>query len=106
LSIPIASLIAGPLSDRLFEPAMSATGNLAPIFGWLVGMGPGTGMSLLIFAASAIGVMIPWLSYTFPAFRHVEEIIPDAHIPSEHEQTDKQQMSPDQIQREPKPVIK
>jgi MFS family permease len=106
LSIPIASLIAGPLSDRLFEPAMTANGGLAPIFGWLVGTGPGAGMSLLIFIAAAIGVMIPWLSYTFPAFRHVEETIPDAYVPSEHGKTDEAQMPLNRIGPEPKPIIK
>jgi len=106
LSIPIASLIAGPLSDRLFEPAMMPTGSLAPIFGWLVGTGPGAGMSLLIFVAAAIGVMIPWLSYTFPAFRNVEEIIPDAYVPSELEQAKNMQMPPDRIKPEPKPSTK
>ena len=106
LSIPIASLIAGPLSDRLFEPAMTPTGSLAPIFGWLVGTGPGAGMSLLIFVAAAIGVMIPWLSYTFPAFRNVEETIPDAYVPSDLEPANTEQMSPDRIRPEPKPIIK
>jgi MFS family permease len=106
LSIPIASLIAGPLSDRLFEPAMTANGGLAPIFGWLVGTGPGAGMSLLIFIAAAIGVMIPWLSYTFPAFRHVEETIPDAYVTSEHRKTDEGQMPLNRIGPEPKPIMK
>jgi MFS family permease len=80
LSFPLAGLIAGPLSDRWFEPAMRAGGSLAPVFGGLVGTGPGAGMSLLIFLAAIIGVMVPSLSYAIPAFRNVEDIIPDNDI--------------------------
>jgi len=39
--IPLGTLIAGPLAENLFEPAMLADGRMAPIFGWLVGVGPG-----------------------------------------------------------------
>lgn len=77
LSIPLAALIAGPLSDNWFEPAMMAGGNLAPAFGQLVGTGPGAGMSLLIFLAGLIGMVVPGLSYAVPAFRNVEDIVPD-----------------------------
>lgn len=106
LSIPIAALIAGPLSDRLFEPAMEVGGSLAPIFGGLVGTGPGAGMSLLIFAAALLGVMIPLVSYTFPSFRYVEDTIPDAPIPRRYEPTDDGQASPSRIEREPNPTSK
>lgn len=82
LSFPLAGLIAGPLCDRWLEPAMRAGGSLAPVFGELVGTGPGAGMSLLIFFAAIIGVMVPSLSYAIPAFRNVEDIIPDNDIVS------------------------
>lgn len=84
LSFPLAGLIAGPLSDRWFEPAMTTGGNLAPIFGGLVGTGPGAGMSLLILFAAIIGIIVPSLSYAIPAFRNVEDIIPDNDIVSSH----------------------
>ena len=82
LSFPLAALIAGPLSDRWFEPAMRAGGSLAPVFGELVGTGPGAGMSLLIFCAAIVGIMVPSLSYAIPAFRNVEDIVPDNDIVS------------------------
>jgi hypothetical protein len=85
LSFPLAGLIAGPLSDRWLEPAMSSSGSLAPIFGWLVGTGPGAGMSLLIFFAAILGIMVPSLSYAIPAFRNVEDIVPDNDAPSPSE---------------------
>jgi MFS transporter, DHA3 family, macrolide efflux protein len=105
-SIPIAAIIAGPLSDRLFEPAMAVNGSLAPIFGWLVGTGPGAGMSLLILAAAILGVMIPWVSYGFPTFRYVEDTIPDAHIPAHDGSTKEGQISSGRIEPGPKPTSK
>jgi len=77
LSFPLASLIAGPLSDRFFEPAMAAGGRLAPIFGNIVGTGQGTGMSLLIMIAAILGMIVPSLSLAIPTFRNVEDIVPD-----------------------------
>lgn len=98
LSIPLTSLIAGPLSDRFFEPAMSVGGSLVPIFGGLVGSGPGAGMSLLIFLAAVIGMMVPAISYGVPAFRNVEDIIPDNEAVRTHEANPAQAL--------PKPVTK
>jgi DHA3 family macrolide efflux protein-like MFS transporter len=77
LSFPLAGLVAGPLSDKWFEPAMAVNGSLTPLFGGLFGSGPGVGMSLLIFLAAIIGMIIPSLSYTISMFRNVEDIIPD-----------------------------
>ena len=85
LSFPLAGLIAGPLSDRWFEPAMAPGGLMAPIFGGLVGTGPGAGMSLLILLSASLGVLIPIASYLIPAFRNVEDIIPDIDTMSTHE---------------------
>jgi len=82
LSFPLASLIAGPLSDRIFEPAMMAGGNLVPLFGTIIGSGPGAGMSLLILLAALLGIIVPSLSLAIPLFRNVEDIVPDNDIAS------------------------
>jgi hypothetical protein len=84
LSIPLGALIAGPLSDRLFEPAMSANGSLALIFGGWIGTGPGAGKSLLILIATSIVMIVPAISYAVPSFRNVEDIIPDNDVVSSH----------------------
>jgi hypothetical protein len=63
---------------------MAVDGNLAPIFGGLVGTGPGAGMSLLILLAAIIGMIVPAISYAIPTFRNVEDIIPDNDIVSSH----------------------
>lgn len=80
ITFPLLGLIAGPLSDKWFEPAMAVDGRLAHIFGGLVGTGPGAGMSLLILLAALLGLVLPTVSYAVPAFRNVEDIVPDIEI--------------------------
>jgi MFS transporter, DHA3 family, macrolide efflux protein len=84
LSFPLAGLIAGPLSDQWFEPAMRAGGSLASIFGGIIGNGPGAGMALLILFAAMLGILVPSLSYAVPAFRNVEDIVPDNDMIASH----------------------
>jgi Major Facilitator Superfamily len=71
---PVAMLLAGPLADRLFEPAMRA--EAAP-FGWLVGTGPGAGMALMLVISGILGTLVGLGAYAFPAVRNVESIMPD-----------------------------
>ena len=79
--LPLAILVAGPLSDRLFEPAMGPDGILVPLFGGLVGTGPGAGMSLVVFLAGVIGMALPFLAgYALPAVRYLEDRVPDVQV--------------------------
>ena len=74
---PLARLIAGPLADRVFEPAMQQGGGLAATFGWLVGTGEGTGMSLIL-VLSGIGVaLVAIAGYLVRVVRNAEDILPD-----------------------------
>jgi hypothetical protein len=77
ISFPVAVLLAGPLADKVFEPAMSAGGALASSLGGLVGSGPGAGMSLMVLLSGIIGVAIGLIGYSIPAVRNVEDILPD-----------------------------
>lgn len=77
ISSPVGILLAGPLADRFFEPAMRGGGALAPIFGGLVGTGPGAGMGLLIFLTGLIGTGIGIAGYIVPAIRNAEDLLPD-----------------------------
>ena len=79
-SQPLAMFIAGPLADRLAEPAMMPGGALALPLGWLVGTGPGAGMALIFVAAGIIGASTSLAGYVFDAIRNVEEIIPDHDV--------------------------
>ncbi|HEY1407458.1 MAG TPA: MFS transporter [Promineifilum sp.] len=76
-SFPIAVLFAGPMADRVFEPAMMSGGALAEVFGGLFGTGPGSGMSLMIFFSGVIGVAVGLVGYSIPAVRNVEQLLPD-----------------------------
>ncbi|MFQ5436486.1 MAG: MFS transporter [Anaerolineae bacterium] len=77
ISAPAAMLMAGPLADRVFEPAMQAGGWLADTFGWLVGTGPGTGMSLMLVFSGLLVAVAGLGGFLFPAVRNVEDILPD-----------------------------
>jgi DHA3 family macrolide efflux protein-like MFS transporter len=76
-TIPLGFLIAGPLADLVFEPAMNAGGSLAGAFAWISGIGPGAGMGLM-FAFTAIGGLLTGIiGYAIPAVRNVERDLPD-----------------------------
>ncbi len=75
-----AMMAIGPLADNVFEPAMMPGGTLAPIFGQLLGTGPGAGMALLLVSGGVIGALIGFGGYFIPAIRDAEEILPDYDV--------------------------
>lgn len=65
----IATLIAGPLSDRVLEPAMQSQNIFSSLFAPIFGTGIGAGMALLyvtsaivMFSIGAIGYQLPQLN--------------------------------------------
>jgi DHA3 family macrolide efflux protein-like MFS transporter len=74
---PISQLLAGPLADRVLEPAMAEGGTLAPVFSWLVGTGTGAGMALLFVFTGLLAALTGLSGYLFSAVRGVESILPD-----------------------------
>jgi hypothetical protein len=74
---PPRQLLAGPLSDRVLEPAMAKGGSLTPVFGWLVGEGDGAGMALLFVFGGLIASLAGLGGYFFSAIRNAEDILPD-----------------------------
>ena len=78
ITTPIGMLIAGPLADNVFEPAMTdVTTTLGSIFGRLVGNQPGAGIALIFLFAGILGVIGGLSGYLFPAIRNAEDILPD-----------------------------
>jgi len=73
----VASLIAGPLADRVFEPAMQPGGVLASIFGPIFGTRTGSGIALLYVITAICIVLIGISGYAFPTLQNVEDILPD-----------------------------
>jgi hypothetical protein len=76
-TLPIGYLLAGPLADRVFEPAMAVGGSLSDVFGWLVGTGPGAGMGLMFACTSILGTAMSLSGYLFRSVRNVEMDLPD-----------------------------
>jgi MFS family permease len=74
---PIIPIVAGYLADQVMEPAMRVNSGLSNTFSWLVGTGPGTGMSLLIIFCSLGGVFALFFGFLLPDLRKVEDILPD-----------------------------
>ncbi len=77
ITAPVAMLLAGPLADRVLEPAMMPGGSLAPIFGGLVGAGSGAGMALMFVITGILGMFAGLAGYAFRAVRNAEDILPD-----------------------------
>ncbi len=71
-SMPLAYLVAGPLADFVFEPALKPGGSLAGILGPLVGTGPGAGMGAMFLFTCVMGVTISIVGYLTPAIRNLE----------------------------------
>lgn len=80
ITAPVATAVAGPLADNVFEPAMQPDGALAPLFGWLVGTGAGAGMALMFVVTGLIGVAVGFGGYLFPAIRNAEDLLPDHEV--------------------------
>jgi DHA3 family macrolide efflux protein-like MFS transporter len=83
--LPFAALLAGPLAEQVFEPAMMPGGALASLFGGVLHTGVGAGISFMILIGGIVGAAVSLMVYLIPAVWRVEEILPD-HIaePSSH----------------------
>jgi len=77
IAMPLGAVIAGPLADNFFEPAMRTGGSLAGLFGGWFGNEIGAGMALMIALFASCGVLIGLGGYAFPVLREVEDTIPD-----------------------------
>lgn len=74
---PVAMLIAGPLADFVFEPAMQEGGSLAEVLGWVSGVGPGRGMGFIFVICGIVALVTSTAAYFFKQVRLVESILPD-----------------------------
>ncbi|QXE25462.1 hypothetical protein B6N60_04177 [Richelia sinica FACHB-800] len=73
----LGHLIAGPLADQVFTPALQSSSVLVAIFGGLFGTGTGAGIGLLYVICSLCMLLAGWLGFSIPVLRKVETIIPD-----------------------------
>ena len=101
ITAPIAFLLAGPLADNFFEPAMQVGGSLESTFGSLVGTGTGAGMSVIFLITAVLGTAVSLAGYLVPAIRNIEDILPDYDeepetipVPAGADQTTSEQVVP------------
>ena len=73
----VAPLLAAPLADYVFKPAMSAGGALAPVLGPLIGVGASRGVGLLISGLGVLTIVVTGAALLNPAIRNVERDLPD-----------------------------
>ena len=78
LTSPLSMLLVGPLIDRVLEPGMGPGGALAPVFGPLVGVGPGAGIALLQVLVGVAVAAVAFAALTRPRLRNLERDLPDA----------------------------
>jgi MFS family permease len=75
---PLAKLIAGPLADQIFTPAMSEGGLLTGVLGGVFGIGKGSGIAFL-YTLSSIGLIaVGVIGYSLSYLRNIEMLLPDA----------------------------
>ena len=76
--IPLANLAAGPLADRVLEPAMVPGGALTPWLGPIFGTGPGAGIKVLFALCGLALALLGPAAWTFSLVREAERRLPDA----------------------------
>ena len=77
ITAPVGMLLAGPLADYVFEPALLPGGALAGTFGGLVGTGPGAGMGLIFVLCGILVVGVGLAGYAVRVVRQAEDLLPD-----------------------------
>ena len=77
ITMPLVMLMAGPLADRVFEPAMMQKGPLTSTLQAWVGTGEGAGMALMFVLFGIMGTLVGLTGYLVPSVRRVELELPD-----------------------------
>ncbi|MFN2146388.1 MAG: MFS transporter [Anaerolineales bacterium] len=76
--IPLAYLFSGPLSEKVFIPAMTEGGAIASRFGDTLGTGPDRGIGLMFIVFGFVYMLAAQAILLFPRLRRIELELPDA----------------------------
>jgi MFS family permease len=82
--IPIAYLLSGPVSEKIFSPPLLEGGLLADSLGRIFGIGPERGIGLMFTVFGLIYILTAQVILLNPHIRKVEITLPDA-VPSEEQ---------------------
>jgi hypothetical protein len=78
IMLPAAYLIAGPLADRVFEPAVSSP--QWTMFKPLFGDEPGSGIGVMFFISGVVTTVLSLITYAIPIVRNLERDLPDHEV--------------------------
>jgi hypothetical protein len=81
-ALPLGYLLAGPLAEYVFEPALMPGGALADTVGAVIGTGPGRGLGLLFVVLGLGMAMVAVFGYGIRSIREIERELPDAEAPA------------------------
>ena len=78
ITIPVSMAFSGWMADNVFEPGFGSPEAWGSrVFGWLVGTGPGAGLSLMIAISGIMVAVVGLIGLSSPSVRHVERDLPD-----------------------------
>lgn len=69
-----AFCLAGPLSEKLFEPLLRRGGPLAGSVGLIIGVGAGRGLGLMFITLGMSMTLISLAAYSVPAIRQIDDL--------------------------------
>ncbi|HEY0512067.1 MAG TPA: MFS transporter [Thermoanaerobaculia bacterium] len=76
-TVPVGDFSAGPLADKVFNPAMMAGGALAGTAGRVIGVGPGRGIAMMLMTLAIFPALIALVGFLNPRVRNLESELPD-----------------------------
>lgn len=78
ITIPVSMAFSGWMADNVFEPGFGSPEAWGSrVFGWLVGTGPGAGLSLMIAISGIMVAVVGLIGLISPSVRRVERALPD-----------------------------
>ncbi|WP_251094775.1 MFS transporter [Streptomyces sp. Caat 7-52] len=78
ISVPLATVLSGPLADHVFEPQAAHGTGLFTVLGPLFGDRPGSGMAGMFFLAGLAGIGVSLWGLASRNIREIDLVMPDA----------------------------
>lgn len=82
-ALPLGYLLAGPLAEFVFEPALRPDGVLADSVGRVIGVGEGRGLGLMFIVLGLAMSAVAAAGYALRPVRRIERDLPDVESPIE-----------------------